>query len=239
MALSGGAEGEGVRLRNFGGAETFVVQVALVDGVEVHTHQQPDYRGSHPVFHFPECAEHQRPECQKNEYERAQRVGFHQRVAELFHYACYGRIVDGEHPDGLGRIAGLLKLIGEHVGQLRVAFGEGRPVDRREEPAGHAEERRQTERGIDFAAVARECPGLGEQFLQCKNGQQRDAEFGHYQNALDGPEFRVHRHIVDEQVGEPLHVAAQRKADRKHGSSPGGAHFKRARAQSGSPAGRA
>ncbi len=106
-----------------------MVEVTLVDRVEVGGHQQPYQHGSLPGFAFPLHTEPDETECEQDEDEGAERVGGHHPVAHIGHERGDGGIVDGVHRDSLGGIARHPELLPDHVGNLDVALGDGRPVE--------------------------------------------------------------------------------------------------------------
>ena len=54
-------------------------------------------------------------------------------------------------------------------------------------------------------------------FLQGKECEQRDCEFGDDQNRGHRAEFGVHRHVVDEEVGKRHEIPTPREQDTQHG----------------------
>ena len=89
----------------------------------------------------------------------------------------------------------------EHVGQ------EG-------EEQGHAA--RQAEAHVDGAQVLFQHLRFVHHLLQGQHGQQGDGELRHHEDGGYGAELVVHRHVVDEQVGEPHEVVPPREEHAQH-----------------------
>ena len=166
-----------------------VVEVALVHLPQIHEAehgQQAHEDACVDLFHL---EEQETGEADEDDDDRSPCVGRDHRLAHRLQAA-------EDHALDVGRHA---LDIGKHLCFL---VARERTHHARDEGQQQGDASRQTEADIDPAHLLAQEVGLVHDPLEGQDGEQRNGKFGNHENRGHRAELRVHRHVVDEEVGQ-------------------------------------